>query len=179
MSQYPYQPPSNTPYGYGSSHQDPLALLLAPAKKASIFLFIMGALMAPCGLLAGLMSWMSSRADLSSLPSDQTAQIRQMEQQFAAVGLTLSGVLMFASVVLTFTGILMLIFGAAVRRGGMGTIVSSIILCCLVGLIALLQVFAGFYQAAARFYEAIAADFEGPRAETSALDAFCDKAKAG
>jgi putative dehydrogenase len=38
---------------------------------------------------------------------------------------------------------------------------------------------AGFYQAAARFYEAIAADFEGPRAETSALDAFCDKAKAG
>jgi 3-hydroxyisobutyrate dehydrogenase-like beta-hydroxyacid dehydrogenase len=38
---------------------------------------------------------------------------------------------------------------------------------------------AGFYQSAARFYEAIAADFEGPRAETSALDAFCEKAKAG
>jgi L-threonate 2-dehydrogenase len=38
---------------------------------------------------------------------------------------------------------------------------------------------AGFYQSAARFYEAIAADFEGPRAETSALDAFCVKAKVG
>jgi L-threonate 2-dehydrogenase len=35
----------------------------------------------------------------------------------------------------------------------------------------------GFYQSAARLYEKIAADFEGPRAETSALDAFCEKAK--
>jgi putative dehydrogenase len=31
----------------------------------------------------------------------------------------------------------------------------------------------GFYQAAARLYERIAADFEGPRLETDALDAFC------
>jgi putative dehydrogenase len=38
---------------------------------------------------------------------------------------------------------------------------------------------AGFYQTAARFYEAIAADFEGPRVETTALDAFCEKTKAG
>ena len=37
----------------------------------------------------------------------------------------------------------------------------------------------GFYQEAARFYEAIAADFEGPRAETVALEAFCEKAKTG
>jgi putative dehydrogenase len=37
----------------------------------------------------------------------------------------------------------------------------------------------GFYQSAARLYEEIAADFEGPRIETAALDAFCEKAKAG
>ena len=36
----------------------------------------------------------------------------------------------------------------------------------------------GFYEAAARLYEKIAADFDGPRTETSALDAFCEKAKA-
>jgi putative dehydrogenase len=35
----------------------------------------------------------------------------------------------------------------------------------------------GFYRAAADLYRQIAADFEGPRAETAALDAFCDKAK--
>jgi putative dehydrogenase len=35
----------------------------------------------------------------------------------------------------------------------------------------------GFYQSAARLYERIAADFEGPRVETSALDAFSAKAK--
>ncbi len=34
----------------------------------------------------------------------------------------------------------------------------------------------GFYQSAAALYERIAADFEGDRAETGALDAFCDKA---
>jgi putative dehydrogenase len=33
----------------------------------------------------------------------------------------------------------------------------------------------GFYQSAAALYERIAADFEGPRAETTALDAFCEK----
>jgi putative dehydrogenase len=37
----------------------------------------------------------------------------------------------------------------------------------------------GFYQAAARLYERIAADFEGPGTETSALDTFCDKAAGG
>ena len=35
---------------------------------------------------------------------------------------------------------------------------------------------AGFYETAARLYEVIAADFEGPRVETAALDAFCGKA---
>jgi putative dehydrogenase len=37
------------------------------------------------------------------------------------------------------------------------------------------QIGDGFYQAAAALYERIAADFDGPRAETSALDAFCEK----
>jgi putative dehydrogenase len=32
----------------------------------------------------------------------------------------------------------------------------------------------GFYQAAARLYEVIAADFEGPRQQTAALDTFCE-----
>lgn len=36
----------------------------------------------------------------------------------------------------------------------------------------------GFYQAAARLYKEIAADFEGPRTETTMLDTFCAKAKA-
>jgi 3-hydroxyisobutyrate dehydrogenase-like beta-hydroxyacid dehydrogenase len=35
---------------------------------------------------------------------------------------------------------------------------------------------AGLYEAAARLYETIAVDFEGPRVETGALDAFCGKA---
>jgi 3-hydroxyisobutyrate dehydrogenase-like beta-hydroxyacid dehydrogenase len=34
----------------------------------------------------------------------------------------------------------------------------------------------GFYQSAARLYEKIAVDFEGPNADTKALDEFCEKA---
>jgi putative dehydrogenase len=34
----------------------------------------------------------------------------------------------------------------------------------------------GFYETAARLYEQIAADFDGPRKQTAALDAFCEKA---
>ena len=34
----------------------------------------------------------------------------------------------------------------------------------------------GLYQSAARLYERIAADYDGPRSGTAALDAFCDKA---
>lgn len=36
---------------------------------------------------------------------------------------------------------------------------------------------AQFFQAAAHLYERIAADYEGPRTECSALDAFCDLTK--
>ncbi len=36
---------------------------------------------------------------------------------------------------------------------------------------------AGFYHAAADLYETIAADFDGARQQTGALDSFCDKAK--
>jgi L-threonate 2-dehydrogenase len=39
------------------------------------------------------------------------------------------------------------------------------------------QIGSGFYEAAARLYEEIAADFEGPRKDTAALDAFCEKAR--
>jgi putative dehydrogenase len=36
---------------------------------------------------------------------------------------------------------------------------------------------APFYTAAAALYETVAADYDGPRQETDALDAFCTKAR--
>jgi putative dehydrogenase len=38
------------------------------------------------------------------------------------------------------------------------------------------QLGSGFYEAASRLYEEIAEDFDGPREQTAALDAFCEKA---
>lgn len=129
------------PYGYGSYSQDPLNTLLAPAKRASIFLFIMAGLMIPCGLFIGLASLM----DFSQFASDPNFQ--QVEKQFATIGWTLSGLFKAMAVVILIPGVLFLFLGVMVRRGGMGSIVSSIILCCLMALFAALAIFGGVVQA--------------------------------
>ncbi len=140
MSQYPYQPP-HVPYGYGSYSQDPLNTLLAPAKRASIFLFIMAGLMIPCGFFIGLASLM----DFSQFASDPNFQ--QVEKQFATIGWTLSGLFKVMAAVILIPGLLFLFLGVMVRRGGLGSIVGSIILCLLMALFAVLAVFGGIVQA--------------------------------
>ncbi|MDB5321360.1 MAG: hypothetical protein JWN40_2991 [Phycisphaerales bacterium] len=146
MSQFPYSPPPHVPYGY--PQQDPLGHLLAPAKRASVCMFVLSGMMIPCGLLMGLMSAMISKADLSQLPPESAAMLRQAEQQFAAAGITLSGFFGFVAVAMVVMGVLALILGVMVRKGGLGSIVSSIIICCLLGLMAGLSVIGGLSGAA-------------------------------
>lgn len=140
MSQYPYQPPPNIPYGYGSYSQDPLSTLLAPAKRASIFMLIMAGLMIPCGLLVGMASLM----DFSQFASDPAFQ--QVQKQFATIGWSISTFFKLMAAVIAIPGIFFLLFGITVRRGGMGSVVASIILCCLMALLAAIGVFGGVVQ---------------------------------
>ena len=151
MSQYPYPPqqppPSQVPYGYGYYPNDPLNTLLAPAKRASVFMFVMCGFMIPCGLLFSLFAGILKGMDRSQLPPDQQATFAQLEQQFAALGVSLSGFLMAAGVVMLILGILVRVLGVFVRRGGLGAAIASIIVCCVLVLIAGLSVAGGFVEA--------------------------------
>jgi hypothetical protein len=146
VSQYPYSPPPNVPYGY--SYPDPAAQLLAPAKRASVCLFILAALMIPCGGLMGLMGALFAKADFSQVPPETAAMLRQVEQQFASMGITISAFFMGLAVFMLVMGMLALLFGVMVRKGGLGSIVCSIILCCIMGLLAGISVVGGLSGAA-------------------------------
>jgi hypothetical protein len=138
VSQYPYSPPPNAPYGYPP--QDPVASLLAPAKRASICMFLMAGLMLPCGALMTLLSAMLGTIDLSKLPPENAAQLRELEQQLASSGISITGLLLSISVTILVVGIVMLVLGILVRKGGLGSAVSGIIVCCLLGLLAVFSV---------------------------------------
>ena len=146
MSQYPYSPPPNVPYGY--SYQDPMAQLLAPAKRASVCLFVLAGLMIPCGGLLGLVGAFFAKADFSQVPAETAAMLRQVEQQFATMGITLSGFFLGLAVFMLVMGMVALLLGVFVRRGGLGSIVCSIILCCVMGLLAGISIVGGVSGAA-------------------------------
>jgi hypothetical protein len=124
-----------------------MAQLLAPAKRASICLFVLAGLMIPCGGLMGLMGAFLAKADFSQVPAETAAMLRQVEQQFASMGITMSGFFLGLAVFMLVMGMLALLFGVMVRRGGLGSIVSSIILCCVMGLLAGISVLGGFPKA--------------------------------
>lgn len=104
-------------------------------------MFIMAGLMIPCGLLVGL----ASAFDFSQMSSDPSFQLA--EQQFASIGWSISGFLKVFAAIITIPGIILLVLGVMVRRGGLGSIISSIIVCCLMALLALVCAFGGMVQA--------------------------------
>jgi hypothetical protein len=111
-------------------------------------MFVLTGLMIPCGLLMGLMATMISKADLSQLPPESAAMLHQAEQQFAAAGITMSGFFGFVSIAMVVLGVLSLVLGVMLRKGGLGSIVTSIIVCCVLGLMAGLSVLGGLSGAA-------------------------------
>jgi hypothetical protein len=120
-----------------------MAVLLGPAKRASVSMFVLSGLLIPCGLLLGLLFAAFSNIDLSKLPAENSAQIHQAEQQLASLGMTVPGFLLGAGLTTLITGMLLLILGVLVRRGGLGSAVTSIIVCCMLGLAAVLSVVGG------------------------------------
>jgi hypothetical protein len=133
VSQYPYQPPSPTPYGYGYYGQDPLGALLAPARRASLIMFIVGGLMLPCGVL---MPYAAKHApDPSQMTPQQAAQVQQAEQQLSAMGWSMSkAYAVMGTACVSVPGLILVVLGVVVRRGGIGGVVTSIIFCGLLTL---------------------------------------------
>jgi hypothetical protein len=135
-------------YGYGYYPQDPVAALLAPARRASVMMFILAAPLVLCGAFMGLIAAVVKNADPAQLSAEQSAQLQAIEQKLAPMGVTLAGALTAFTVITLVIGVLLIVLGVAVRRGGMGSVVGSIIVCCLLGLFAGLSVFGGIAEAA-------------------------------
>jgi hypothetical protein len=127
MSQYPspYTPPPNV--GYDFNYYQPQQDLLAPAKRAGIMMFVMGALLALGGLCCGAVATvgpidevMAQNPVLNSTPG-VTAEMLKL-------GMIVLGVL-----TLLF-GMVMLLLGYFIRSGGMVPIIISIVLVALAAL---------------------------------------------
>jgi hypothetical protein len=125
MSQYPspYSPP---PYaqqpGYYPVPSDPLA----PAKRASVIMFVLGPLTA---LMGGCMAALSVAIGSVPLQPEQ----RQMLQQFEAkTGIPAHTMFMVAGLIIFIPGILLFLLGFFVRRGRLGPIIAAIILTALI-----------------------------------------------
>jgi len=146
VSQFPYTPPPGQPYGYTYGAPDPNAALLAPAKRASIGMFILAGLMLPCGCIAGA-SAMVLAGGAGRLPPESMAQLQELESQLGSSGITLVGLLRFMAIGIIVFGILFLVMGVFVRRGGLGSIITAIILCCVVGLFTGFAVVSGLITA--------------------------------
>ncbi len=118
--QSPYQPPS----GYSNfdySQPD----LLAPARRASLMMFILGG-------LALLSSFCCAGAG-AMVPQlmQQPDFAQRMQNVPGATPTLLRAVFIFMGVLSLAAAIAMVILGVFVRRGGKGSIVTSIVLCVL------------------------------------------------
>jgi hypothetical protein len=104
-------------------------------------MFILAGLLIPCGALMGLLSTAVGKLDVSQLPPESAAEFQKLEQLLSASGWTLAQVFLAMSLGTLVAGFVLLALGIFVRRGGMGSAVTGIIVCCLLSLMALMSVF--------------------------------------
>ena len=148
MTQYPnpYQPPPGAPglqYYPPGPPRDPLA----PARRASVMLFILGGLGLACGLCIGIAAWMvPAEALVEQLRSGPTAnQLNQLPPGWTAEGLARAAYTV-AAVLILVSGMTFAILGLLVRRGGRGASITGIVLCTLMMLWILLNLLLGLTQ---------------------------------
>ncbi|MCC7352022.1 MAG: hypothetical protein IT446_15795 [Phycisphaerales bacterium] len=138
MSQYPdpysYSYPS--PYGDSPYGPDPQA----PARRAGMLMIVLGILMLLGGVCIFGFGW---AYPLDQLPPEQAQAISKLEQE---TGVPVQRVFIAMGVILALPSLLMLILGLFVRRGGMGSIVTSMILVGLMILVEAMYVLMGILQ---------------------------------
>jgi len=136
MSQYPspYTPPPTQNYGgYDFNYYQPVQDPLAPAKKASIMLYVLGALVllpsACCGVV-GLM--------VPAMIAQQPAAFSELSASGMSPEVAQT-VLIAGGVVGLLIAIVMIVLGRFVRRGTVAPAVTAIILVGLIGLYLLIN----------------------------------------
>jgi len=141
MSQYPspYQPQQPS-YGY---YGDPYGTLRAPAKRASMLMFVLGGALCLCGVCCMGVGPMLNTARLDP----QTAsQFNELQSQLP---ISMQAMFMFIGILSAVPGLILIILGFFVRNGGLGAVITSIVFTgiCLLGL--LFFIVSGMIDAAA------------------------------
>jgi hypothetical protein len=150
LSQYP--PPPYSPYnpppqqqqqpnlGFDyyqpgvAAAQDPLA----PARRASVLMFIIGGLVLLCG---GCLALSGQLVSVAQFPPEQAQVIQQFESQYKT---SFQSAMIAFGVILLVLGLAYVLLGVFVRRGGMGSAVTSIVLTSLVSIFLLLEILSAF-----------------------------------
>lgn len=135
MSQYPS--PYNVPQQYSAAYgYDPFTYYLAPARRASVLMFILGGLGLACGLCIGVVIMIAPLEQVIEQSGVDFSEFRQMGYAPEKVLRVMYGGM---SIVATIFAIALIVLAAFVRRGGLGAIVTSLVLCGLVILLLLLS----------------------------------------
>lgn len=140
MTQYPspYSPPPYPPQGYVTAYgYGPSEDLFAPARRAGILMIVLGALTIVIGLCMGLGGAMLPQM-MDQMPADQRQMFDQMQQQLPP-SITLSGIFLVFACVMVVVGLLYIVLGLFTRRGGLGIVITSIVLTTLVSLVLLVS----------------------------------------
>jgi hypothetical protein len=127
----PYQPPPQQSYPNFNFYQPDL---LAPARKASMLMFLVGGLtllssLCCAGVGSALPRLMAERPEAF----EEIQRIPNMTPELAQVFMFVLGGLAFV------LGVAFLVLGAFVRRGGKGAITTAIVLSILLALLTMLQ----------------------------------------
>ncbi len=129
MSQHPspYSPPPVPPgYGYDFNYYQPQQDVLAPARRASTMLYVLGGLI----LLPSFCCFAVGFA-LPAIMAQQPAVFSEVRASGMSPE-TVQKTLIIAAGAALFVGVLMIVLGRFVRRGGMGAAVTASVLVALV-----------------------------------------------
>ena len=129
MSQYPPAYPSGPiPYQTPGQQFDPLADLLAPAKRAGVLMIVFGGIAIACGLCFGLVGLAWDEVMRASNPAD-LANLMQLEVQ---LGLSVRVMLLIVAGGSLVVGLLFLVLGIVTRGGGAVGIYGSMVVAVIV-----------------------------------------------
>lgn len=132
MTQYqsPYSLPNYYPAGY-----DPMSAYLGPARRAGVLMFVLGGLGMACGVCLGISALIT--------PIESMISASGMNVPELPPGMSIGQLMRIAYVVmavgLLIQSILMIVLGVFVRRGSVGAIITSLVICVLVTLFLLIN----------------------------------------
>jgi hypothetical protein len=136
----PYMPPDPSAWGYFASN--PEGQLLRPARRASWLMLILGGLLLAAGAccvgIGTLMPW-------DQMPPDSLAQMQQLEKQ---VGVSVPFLMTVFGVMTVVPGVVLLIVGFFVRSGGLGSIITGIVVTAIIILVLLVMLLSALERAA-------------------------------